>query len=376
MRLLINSAHIRFGGAFQVSISVIKECIKFPENEYHIVLSKNLSNKIDRKQFPSNFNFYVLDFGDISFFKSFKINQTLKKLENKIMPDVVFSNSGPTYFNSKAPQVVGFNLPLYIYPETPFFHRFSLIKWASFLLKKRIQEFFFKRDAIAYVVQTDDVNQRVRKFLNTTKVYTVTNNYNQFFEIAVEKNSKLLPSRVNNDEFRFVTISSYYSHKDLELIPKISKYLKSKGIFNVKFILTMNNQTFIEKLEKEENVINIGPISPDLCPQLYFESDGLFLPTLAECFSANYAEAMIMQKPIITTDLGFARSICGSAALYFKPSSTVEAGNAIENLINNKALQDQLKVNGLKELDKFDSAFTRTKKYLEICKNYSKEFNG
>ena len=45
----------------------------------------------------------------------------------------------------------------------------------------------------------------------------------------------------------------------------------------------------------------------------------MFLPTFLECFSASYAEAMLMKKPIITSNLGFAQNVCKDAAVYFDP---------------------------------------------------------
>lgn len=48
---------------------------------------------------------------------------------------------------------------------------------------------------------------------------------------------------------------------------------------------------------------------------------------------------MKMEKPIITSDLGFARSICQDAALYFKPRDARSAVEQIERLLDNPVLQ-------------------------------------
>ena len=48
-------------------------------------------------------------------------------------------------------------------------------------VKKAAHFYFFKRDADAYVVQTEDVNQRVRKALKTKEVYTATNTASRFY---------------------------------------------------------------------------------------------------------------------------------------------------------------------------------------------------
>lgn len=38
------------------------------------------------------------------------------------------------------------------------------------------------------------------------------------------------------------------------------------------------------------------------------------MPSLLECFTATYPEAMRMERPIVTTDLAFAQGLCGEAA--------------------------------------------------------------
>jgi len=114
-------------------------------------------------------------------------------------------------------------------------------------------------------------------------------------------------------------------------------------------------------------VMNTGPVQPDECPSLYRECDAMFLPTLLECFSASYPEAMAMEKPILTTDMGFARSICGNAALYFKPADPEDAVKKIHTLINDKQLRNSLVEQGKKQLQTFDTPTERAEKYLSIC---------
>ncbi|MGF1670524.1 MAG: glycosyltransferase, partial [Balneolaceae bacterium] len=96
--------------------------------------------------------------------------------------------------------------------------------------------------------------------------------------------------------------------------------------------------------------------------------DALFMPTLLECFSASYAEAMAMEKPILTSDLGFARTVCEDAALYFNPVDAKDISEKIRDLVKNRPLQQQLAVNGKKRLSDFSDAEDRAIKYLEICK--------
>lgn len=365
MKLMINTAHQRFGGAVQVALSFINECRAFSEHEYFVMLGPGLQKLINEKEFPDNFHFEKFDFGAINFRKSFAIHKAMKAMEMKYKPDVVISTTGPTYFHSKAPQIIGFNLPLYIYPESPFVQGFSGIRRLKFAFKKVLHYYFFRRDASAFVTQTDDVNQRVRNELKFDNVHTVTNTASSYYS-----QPKVFPNKLSSkpkDLYRFVTISAFYPHKDLELIKSVVEILKERGRQNFEFVLTIKPEEFERVFKGLDHIVSVGPVPPQECPSLYRECDAMFLPTLAECFSASYPEAMIMDKPIITTDLGFARSICGDAALYFKAKNAVAAADEIERLLDNEQLEAALVVQGREELKKFDSPRQRAQKYLDLC---------
>lgn len=371
MRIIINTAHQRFGGAVQVALSFIHECIHFPEHEYHVWLGTGVGNAIDISIFPSNFKFYKFSFGSINFKEIRKIQQTLRPYELTIDPDIIIATSGPTYYRSVAPQITGFNLPYHIYPESPFISGLSVSKKIKFWLRKQFHYYFFKRDTTAILVQTDDVKERVKKALNFKEVYTVTNNHSHYYLADNIVSLKRLPTKAT-EEFRFLTLTSYYPHKNLEIIPSVAKILQQKGYNHIRFVLTVKDQDFKTYFEANPLIINVGPVRPSECPALYNECDGMFLPTLAECFSASYPEAMIMKKPIITTDFGFSRSICGEAALFYEPKNAEEAASQIIKLVSDQSLQKTLINKGLEELAKFDTARERARKYLELCEKFRK----
>ncbi|MCC5921019.1 MAG: glycosyltransferase family 4 protein [Cyclobacteriaceae bacterium] len=369
MKIIINNSIQRFGGGVQVAVSFIYECIHFSEYEYHVWLGPGTAKSVLTSDFPKNFTFYHFDFGEMGMGKMNLVQKTLAPIEAQIQPDVMICTSGPSYYHSQCPQLMGFNLPLYIYPESPYIQAWSFVKKMKWWLKKQVHFYLFRRDATAFLAQTEDVNQRVRKAFNTEKVHTVTNTHNGFFDQAFEA-SKLLEKK-ENGVFRLLSISAFYPHKNLDLIPKVLAELDRIGLVNVEFVLTLQLEIFKKYFPEDCRLINVGPVAPKDCPALYAACDALFLPTLAECFSASYPEAMKMQKPIVTTDLGFARSICGEAALYFEPKNAASAAQEIQKLISDQGLQQDLIAAGHRELKKFDSAQERARKYLELCKQYA-----
>jgi glycosyltransferase involved in cell wall biosynthesis len=92
----------------------------------------------------------------------------------------------------------------------------------------------------------------------------------------------------------------------------------------------------------------------------------MFLPTLLECFSVSYAEAMKMDRVILTSDLPFARNICVDAALYFDPLSPKDIGDMIYKAATDDGLRAQLIHNGRQQLSRFLSPEEKAAAYLKI----------
>lgn len=368
MKIMICATQFK-GGSLQVAISLLNEFRKFPENEYVIVISESVSKQIDRTAFPENYMFYDYPYsGPISFSNKKKRVDVFSKVEEETDPDCVITTSGPIYWHAKAPVLMGYNLPNNIYEDSPFFKMVTFGKRFRWWYKKQVHRHYFKRDATAYFVQTDDVNQRLRKYVNNDKVYTVSNTCNNFF-----LNKKQFPNKLPKrkpGEIRMLTISTWYPHKNFEIIKSLIKELDRRGLNNINFVLTLGHEHY-ERIFGEnypERVINLGSVPSIECPSLYEECDYMFLPTLLECFSASYAEAMIMEKPILTSDLGFATTVCKKAAMYFNPINAADIADKIEILIESRDLQKTLIERGKKQLSQFGTAEDRARQILELCK--------
>jgi len=367
MKLMINTAFQRFGGAVQGALSLVRECRAFADHQYHVVLGPGVGKHLDRKEFPRNFHFYEESFGAMGVRKLSIASKTMARLERKILPDCVLTTTGPPYWRSRAPHLVGFTLPLYIYPESPYLPSLSLARRLKLEARKQVHKALYRRGADAIIVQTDDVNKRVRNWLGTDEVFTVTNTHSSFY-LNPPTARRRLPER-HPGVFRLLTVTSYYAHKNLEIIPQIIPLLRDQTSSPIEFVLTLTPDEYRARISSSipRDVNLVGAVPPAECPALYDECDAMFLPTLAECFSASYAEAMVMEKPIVTTDLGFARSICGLAAVYFAPANPQSAAEAIAQLASSTTSQSRLREAGKLRLQSFDTAVSRATKILRLC---------
>ena len=102
----------------------------------------------------------------------------------------------------------------------------------------------------------------------------------------------------------------------------------------------------------------------------------MFLPTLLECFSASYAEAMVMKKPILTSDLGFAHTVCKDAAIYFDPDNAYDVADKIISLMNSPEKQAELISKGTVQLQQFGTAEDRAIEVLKACKQLTNNYHG
>jgi len=367
-KLIVNTSNLRNGGALQVASTFIEGLRSFSQNQYFVFLPLVLYKSIGRRDFPDNFTFYLVDHpSKIPFFK--KASNQLSSLEEKIKPNCVFSVFGPTYWKPKSYHVMGFANGLYVYDNLPYIRNLPLIDKVLLNLKKNYHKLLLKKNADLYVVQTNDMKKEFSKFINVAhnQISVISGSCHPIFSKKIN-NIGLLPAK-RDDEFWFVTISAYHPHKNLDIINEIagelSKYTNST---KVKFILTLPQNLFIKKFKHNTDLImNIGPVDINDCPYLYSKSDALFLPTLVETFSASYPEAMIMNKPILTSDYPFSRSVCKDAALYFDPYDINDVMSKIFEITSNKDLYNSLINKGSFCVKRMPSFMDMTKKYLDVC---------
>ena len=156
--------------------------------------------------------------------------------------------------------------------------------------------------------------------------------------------------------------------KNLKIIIPTTKWLEEhRPDLEFRFVLSIREDELLCIDEQvRQHVVFLGPVQIAQVPQLYEQSDIMLLPTLLECFSASYAEAMIMKRPILTTDLNFARSLCGEAALYYNATSPEALGKAIARLADDKELCQQLVLNGERQIQTFDTFEQRAEKLIKI----------
>ena len=364
MRFIINTVNLDIGGAHQRAVSFLNELrsIGRPDDEYHIFITSKITAQVDITSFKSNFSFYNFFYSPASLRHHWSIVRLFNRIEKKINPNVVFSFVGPAYWRPRGTHLVGFGIPHLVYTEYGYVKKLPLKTKFEMAYKK----WWTIREADFYVVQTEDVKKRIFQNLGVAdeKIFVVSNGIgSQYKEVVPKRNLNLPP--------RLLIISRYRAQKNYEVIVPTIVRLKSMG-YRVEFHLTIEDEVY-NKLFKglEDWVINHGPVKAAECPGLYNECDALFLPSHLECFSASYPEAMKMKRPIITSNLSFAKTVCGDAALYIDNIDPDDVANKIILLFQKQSLYDDLVRKGTERLSKFLNSTQQAEAYLDLMHKLS-----
>ena len=273
-------------------------------------------------------------------------------------------------------QVYLFDWPYATYPDSIAWKRMTRKEW----LFKRFKFFLIRRYIhlpVLVIAQTSVSEDRLV----------------QRFSI---KNTEVVPNAVSLDNFsggeykdfdlpkekiKLLYLTKYYSHKNIEIFISLARIIRQENLpYNI--IITINEsqhvnaKKILETLQTEmldKIVINVGPVEMENVPSLYQQTDALLMPSLLESFSGTYVEAMYHGKPIFTSDLDFAKVVCGDAAFYFDPLEANSIMDSIKFAYKNQDLMLSKIARGKQRLDGFLSWQQVFEKLLKIIEKYKTE---
>lgn len=369
MRILINCSNLSGGGGGQVADSVCSYLNVFPQHHFVVVCScalKDISSKVSGYNNVEClfFNYPKRDYKSLITGR----NDYLDGVVARKQIDCVLTVFGPMKWLPRCPHVCGFALAQLVIPESPYFQQMTIIQRIKSNISICLDSFLFRRGTRHLYSENPFISKRVELKFRGSEVRTITNNYNQIFD------NRILEKYIELDSFdgiSILTLASPYPHKNLSLSIGIARYLrKHYPDFRFRFVLSINKED-LPLFEKslEESFVFLGKVAIEECPSLYEQCDIAFVPTLIECFTAMYAEAMRMGVPIVTTDLPFARGLCQDAAVYYQALSAEKAAEIIYDLSTNEALRESLVKNGRKRLQEFDSSEQRARKLIRYCED-------
>jgi hypothetical protein len=78
-----------------------------------------------------------------------------------------------------------------------------------------------------------------------------------------------------------------------------------------------------------------------------------------------------MQRPLLVSDLAWARALCGDGALYFRYDDAGEAARQIHAIKTDARLRQDVVNRGTRMLATYPTAEQRFRRYLDIIERYA-----
>ena len=365
MKFLINCSNLKNGGGLQVADSICNQLPKHHEHKFVVVLSSALERTKKALESIRNVEIITYDIPNKIWTILTGRDSFLDKIAKEKSIDAVLTVFGPSRWRPRVPHLCGFARAQLLKDVNPNVNH-SLKERVIY----KIWEWGFRRSSTTFYTENPYISNMLPNLLGKgVRVYTVTNYYNQVFD-QPDNWKKTINLNVNDNGEKIVTmltVSSTAVHKNLKIMVPVAEYLEQHHPdFNFRFVLTCDKTPFQIPDNLNKHFVFVGKVDVSECPNLYEQADVMFMPTLMECFTATYPEAMRMEVPIVTTDLEFARGLCGDAACYYSALDASAAAEAIYKVATDAVYRLQLIAYGKEQLKKFDNYEQRAKKLVNI----------
>lgn len=365
MKILINASNLRAGGGLQVADSICRELYKF-QHKFIVALPSVMRTSFEAIKDYTNIN--VIGY-DTPLNAKILLTGRDKFLDELVLQekiDRVLTIFGPSRWKPRCFHLCGFAMAHIVLNDSPYWKKLPMKNKILSSFRNKMMAYDFKNKNNSLWCENEYISQLLRKKFPGKEIHTVSNNCNQaYYDKSSWDNSIILPKF---DGQTLLTITANYPHKNLRISLDALKILRERypGL-KIRFVFTINESDFGPIPEDiKDSFVFLGTIPVNQCPHLYEQVDIMFQPSLLECFSATYPEAMLMRKPILTTDLGFAHSLCEEAACYYSADDPGALADAINKLVTNKDYRENLVKKGLEQIKKFDSFEDRARKLIEI----------
>jgi glycosyltransferase involved in cell wall biosynthesis len=300
-----------------------------------------------------------------------------------IRPAVVHTLFGPQWPGAAGTtSVVGCAYSNLCYPEIDFWqrlptHQRALRELVDVGRRRRVKA------ADGVVFETEDLAERAVRHLrlDARRVHVVRPSISSLVGEHARHPETAARTAALPDGFRVLLLSVYNPNKNFELLPRIARALhRHAGDDDTIFVLTLPYdapqlraiRAAAAALGVADRVWNFGPVPQAGCAELYRTCHAVILPSQLESFSNTIAESWTMGKPLLISDLAWARTLCGSGALYFRYDDADDAAARILELRSDADFRQRVVQAGYKQLAAYPTAEQRFRQYLEILEQYAK----
>lgn len=373
MKILVNASTCVVGGGMQVAAAFVSRALQEPGPvSFRFALSPQVAANLPGLT-PHDSRVAIVTPSPARLWQGHASRHALQAIENQFRPDVVFTVFGPAYVRFRSPHVCGFADGWVTHPAKHALSALPALQRARIVATSKYKERHLSRRDY-YWVETETARRGLSRLLrlDATQTKVIANCYAPCFA----QYARAAGGPRTDATVRVLTLAGPYPHKQLLIIPEVARLLARRSPTRTyRMVVTLPHDgpevtrfwAKATELGVMSMIQNAGTLRISECPRWYDASDMLFLPTLLETFSATYLEAMVMGRPIVTTDLDFARDVCGEAAQYFSPLSANDAADAIAAVATNSELRQRLVQHGYDRLQLYptpEGKYEQTMRWL------------
>jgi glycosyltransferase involved in cell wall biosynthesis len=184
----------------------------------------------------------------------------------------------------------------------------------------------------------------------------------------------LFDGKLGKDAFTFLYVATNCPHKNFGVLISAMQMLKQRGE-NIRLALSLTEEDLRAMADLQANdlvssghILPLGWVRKEHLRDVYDNCSACVMPSLIECLSSSYLEAMQWGKPQICSDLPFAHDTCGSASAYADPNDPQDWAEKMLALKNDRISKTALVEEGWKRISQFPQT------WLDVAKKFHRLF--
>ena len=171
-----------------------------------------------------------------------------------------------------------------------------------------------------------------------------------------------LPPEVIPPARFFLSVATDFPHKNLRNLVEAHSILRRSWSFpgEPPLLVLVGSKASIRNghygqlsTESFDGVMYLGAVSNSQLLALYHFAEALVFPSVYEGFGLPILEAMVAGTPVIALPISSVPEVGGDAVLYPGGTSSVHLADAMERLVTDHSLRDELRERGLRQAARF-----------------------
>lgn len=299
--------------------------------------------------FQENFRFITVNIPRNQTFRNMWQAFVFPFVARKIKPDIVhLSNVMPLVIKMYPTIVTLHDLIESYYPKS--FNKLQVVY-------RKIILHVITRLSSCIITVSNYVKATILERCKKARIVTIYNGVSYLRENSsnsTKNNDVLLPNKY------ILFVGVFEPHKNVVSIIKAFSRISHKIKEEYKLVFvgregrdSKNISEHIEQLKLKKKILHLSKVDDQTLAQIYEKASLFVFPSFIEGFGLPVLEAMAVGTPVIASNKTALPEVCGDAAILVNPDSVEELANAIEEVLTNKSLTEELVKKGKERLKLF-----------------------